>query len=142
MASGGWISGGLRSVGLGRLGSGAVAPPVAGFTGTPTTGTAPLVVAFTDTSTGTITSEQFDPGDGSGVQASVPAFHTYLSLGTYSPSLTVIGPGGTNTLTRTDYITVTGRGDVRTATWNAGPTPGWAATPPSVPPGWTADPGP
>lgn len=46
------------------------------------------------------------PGDGSGPYTSVPATHTYLFAGTYSPSLEVTGPGGSNTLTRTDYITV------------------------------------
>ncbi len=88
------------------FGSGSAFPPVAGFTGTPLTGFAPLTVFFTDTSTGTITSEQFDPGDSSGILTSVPASHVYVSVGTYSPSLLVIGPGGSDTLTRTGYITV------------------------------------
>lgn len=89
------------------FGQGAVAPPVAGFTGTPLTGSSPLTVFFTDTSAGSITSEQFDPGDSSGILTSVPASHIYVSAGTYSPSLTVTGPGGSDTLARTNYITVT-----------------------------------
>lgn len=106
MASAGWFSG-IGHWWLGRFGAPAIARPTANFTGTPTTGSAPLTVAYTDTSTGVITSRQFDPGDGSGIQTSVPAHHTYVSVGSYSPSLTVTGPGGSNTLTRTNYITVT-----------------------------------
>ena len=38
--------------------------PVAQFTGSPTNGAAPLVVTFTDTSTGTITNRYWTFGDG------------------------------------------------------------------------------
>jgi len=116
----GWFSGVPRWL-LGRLGSSGTTPPapVAGFTGTPLSGTAPLTVAFTDTSIGTITSRQFSPGDGTGPFTSVPATHAYANSGQYSPSLTVTGPGGSDTLTRTDYITVTAPVvDPWTVNWN------------------------
>lgn len=83
------------------------AAPVAGFIGSPLSGPATLTVGLTDTSTGVITLELFDPGDGTGILTSVPLTHAYVSVGTFSPSLTVSGPGGSNTLTRTNYITVT-----------------------------------
>jgi PKD repeat protein len=86
-------------------GTGALAP-VAGFTGAPTCGVAPLVVAFTDTSTGTITSRAWDFGDGHTSTNEHPV-NTYANAGTYTVSLTAVGPGGTNFLARADYIVVT-----------------------------------
>jgi PKD repeat protein len=83
---------------------GATAPPVAGFTGAPTSGTAPLPVTFTDASTGSITSRTWTFGDGGTSTAANPS-HTYAAAGTYTVSLTVTGPGGSNTLTRTNYVT-------------------------------------
>ena len=81
-------------------------PPVASFTGTPTTGSAPLNVAFTDVSTGQITAWSWSFGDNSSSAQSSPQ-HTYASVGTYTVSLTVSGPGGSNTITRPGYITAT-----------------------------------
>lgn len=78
----------------------------AAFTGSPISGTAPLAVNFTDASTGTITNRLWNFGDGSGSGAVSPA-HTFTNPGSYSVSLTVFGAGGSNTLTRSGYITVT-----------------------------------
>jgi PKD repeat protein len=61
-------------------------------------------VSFTDSSTGSITSYAWTFGDG-GTSSAVNPSHTYTSAGTYTVSLTVTGPGGSNTLTRTNYIT-------------------------------------
>lgn len=71
----------------------------------PTQGFAPLPVAFTDTSTGTVDSWLWKFGDGLTSTLESPT-HTYTLVGTHSVTLTVSGPGGTDTLTRTDYITV------------------------------------
>ncbi len=79
--------------------------PVGGFSGTPTSGTAPLVVAFTDGSTGNVTSYSWDFGDGNGSSAQNPN-HTYTSGGTYTVALTVTGPGGSDVFTATDYVDV------------------------------------
>ena len=79
-------------------------PPTASFTGTPTSGTIPLVVNFTDASTGSITGWSWDFGDGTTSTAQNPS-HTYGAAGTYTVSLTVTGPGGSNTQTRNNYIT-------------------------------------
>jgi len=81
-------------------------PPVAGFSGSPTSGDAPLTVQFTDESTGTITSWSWDFGDG-GSSAQQNPSHEYQSAGSYEVGLTVTGPGGSNTKTETDYINVT-----------------------------------
>jgi len=83
------------------------AAPVAGFTGSPTSGGVPLVVNFTDSSTGSITAWSWNFGDGTTKTVDFPGFtHTYSSQGTYTVSLKVIGPGGSDTKNRTNYITV------------------------------------
>ena len=81
--------------------------PRAGFTGTPLTGPAPLAVQFTDASTGSITTWAWTFGDGATSNQQSPS-HTYTSAGSYTVALTVVGSGGTNTLTRPGYVTVTG----------------------------------
>jgi PKD repeat protein len=82
---------------------------VAGFTGTPLSGSAPLTVNFTDASTGTITSRSWDFGDGATSTATNPS-HTYTSTGSFTVSLTVTGASGSNTLTRSGYVTVSAAG--------------------------------
>ncbi|HEY6167374.1 MAG TPA: PKD domain-containing protein, partial [Verrucomicrobiae bacterium] len=82
--------------------------PAASFTGTPTTGTRPLLVSFTDDSTGTITSRFWNFGDGFTTNTSATNLtHTYVNASTNTVTLTVSGPVGTNTLTRPAYILVT-----------------------------------
>jgi len=80
-------------------------PPLAGFSGTPTSGYAPLGVSFTDLSTGDITSRLWTFGDGETSTAQNPV-HTYDLPGVYTVSLEVTGPAGTDTHTEVDYITV------------------------------------
>ena len=82
------------------------AAPVADFSGSPTSGPAPLTVAFTDNSTGNITSRSWNFGD-SGNSSLVDPSHTYTTAGTYTVNLTVTGPGGSDTVSKTNYITVT-----------------------------------
>ena len=79
----------------------------AGFAATPTSGTAPLAVSFTDASTGTIASRLWDFGDGTTSTANNPS-HTYTSTGGFTVTLTVTGTNGSNTLTRTSYVIVSG----------------------------------
>jgi PKD repeat protein len=88
--------------------SGGVSPPTANFTGSPTGGTAPLPVNFTDSSSGSITNWFWDFGDGNTTNFAVTTnpSHTY-NAGTFTVSLTVSGVGGTNTLTRSNYIVAT-----------------------------------
>ncbi|MDD4253969.1 MAG: PKD domain-containing protein [Methanofollis sp.] len=80
-------------------------PLAADFTAEPTTGIAPLAVHFTDHSTGGPTSWAWDFGDGETSTEQHPA-HTYTAPGTYTVSLTVTNSGGSDTRTKTDYITV------------------------------------
>ena len=80
-------------------------PPVADFVGTPTSGTTPLDVSFTDQSTNNPTSWSWNFGDGSSSSASDPD-HTYTSVGSYTVSLTVSNADGSDTQTLTNYITV------------------------------------
>jgi len=98
-------------------GSGAIVP-VAQFTGSPTNGMAPLVVTFSNLSTGTITHVAWNFGDGGTSIATNPT-HTYTNAATFSVSLTVIGPAGSNTLNRSGYITV---GNPLAPVFTTGPT--------------------
>ncbi len=80
-------------------------PPIADFSGSPTNGTPPLTVTFTDSSTGTITNRFWNFGDGGTTNTSATnVVYTYTAAGTNDVSLTVSGPLGTNTLTQTAYI--------------------------------------
>lgn len=81
---------------------------IAGFVGTPTSGIAPLIVSFTNQSSGDYTSCSWTFGDGGMSTSCENPTHTYTAAGLYSVALTVSGPGGTDTLTRTDYIAVYG----------------------------------
>ena len=83
--------------------------PVAAFTGTPLTGTAPLEVKFTDSSTGSsITSRRWDFGDGnvSNYAVSTNPVHRYTSAGTYTVNLTVTNAGGSDSLKHTNFIII------------------------------------
>ena len=82
----------------------AVPAPVAAFSGTPLSGTVPLSVAFTDASTGTISSWSWNFGDGEASTLQNPT-HNYVASGTYTVALTVTGPGGSDPETKVGYIT-------------------------------------
>ncbi|MFO8011651.1 MAG: S8 family serine peptidase [Dehalococcoidia bacterium] len=79
--------------------------PMADFTTINTSGTEPLLILFTDLSVGDIANWQWDFGDGETSSKKNPS-HWYNDPGTYTVSLTVSGPLGTDTETKTDYITV------------------------------------
>jgi PKD repeat protein len=83
-----------------------VHPPLyAAFTASPTLGFAPLTVTFTNTSGGDYNTSLWDFGDGVTSTLDSPT-HTYTLPGTHTVTLTVSGPGGTDTATRAGYITV------------------------------------
>lgn len=79
--------------------------PVADFSATPETGLSPLTVAFTDNSSGTISSWSWNFGDGNTSTAQNPT-HDYASPGTYQVYLTVTGPAGEDTIGKKDYVAV------------------------------------
>ena len=87
------------------------APPVASFSGTPTTGIAPLTVQFNDTSTNTPTTWNWNFGDG-GTSTLQNLTHIYNTNGTYPVFLNATNAAGSNTFTQSNYITVgSGPGD-------------------------------
>jgi len=81
-------------------------PPVAAFSGTPTSGYAPLTVTFTDASTNNPTSWAWTFGDGGTSTLKNPS-HTYTTAGTYTVVLTAANAYGSDSETKTNYITVT-----------------------------------
>jgi PKD repeat protein len=99
------------------------AAPGANFTASVVDGIAPLAVDFADLSTGAITAWSWDFGDGVSSTLASPT-HVYAAPGLYSVALTVTGPGGTNTLLRTDLISV--RHAVPVADFSATPREGFA----------------
>jgi PKD repeat protein len=80
---------------------------VADFSGSPQTGAAPLAVQFTDISLGNPTSWSWAFGDGETSNVRNPQ-HTYAGPGTYNVGLTVTNAGGSSSITKNAYITVTG----------------------------------
>jgi PKD repeat protein len=81
-------------------------PPVASFSGSPTSGTEPLMVTFTDISTGSITNRFWDFGDSTTTNVTTNIVsHTYAA-GMYGVTLIVSGPGGTGTNSQPNYISV------------------------------------
>lgn len=80
--------------------------PNAQFTASPTTGTAPLTVYFTDQSTNSPTSWSWNFGDGETSTAQSPS-HIYTSSGTYTVSLTVANAAGSDAETKQNHISVT-----------------------------------
>ncbi|HWQ65909.1 MAG TPA: PKD domain-containing protein [Methanospirillum sp.] len=85
---------------------------VADFTGDPISGATPLMVQFTDLSTGTPTMWAWDFGDGSTGVVADPV-HIYEKPGNYTVSLTASDQFGlSNKKVRTNYITVVNQGDL------------------------------
>jgi PKD repeat protein len=95
----------LAANGVVTFNTGSTPPPVAGFTGTPTTGFTPLQVVFTNTSTGSITNWLWNFGDGHSITNSAASnvTNTY-AVGSYTVTLIVTGAGGASTNVQTSYI--------------------------------------
>jgi PKD repeat protein len=83
-------------------------PLIADFTAAPTVGSAPLSVAFTDTSTGSATGWAWDfENDGVIDSTERNPSHSYTTPGTYTVRLAVAdAAGNADTKTRTDYVLV------------------------------------
>jgi len=98
---------------------GPVAPPsapVAAFSGSPTSGEAPLTVAFADQSTGTPSTWSWSFGDGGTSTAQNPS-HVYTAPGTYNVTLTVTNSAGSDSETKSGYVRVTTPGGSGTLTF-------------------------
>ncbi|WP_292387532.1 PGF-pre-PGF domain-containing protein [Methanosarcina sp. UBA5] len=83
-------------------------PPVAEFTANTTYGAAPLVVLFTDNSTGGVpTSWIWNFGDRTYSKHAMNATHTFTKPGSYTISLTAGNDAGNNKVVKPNYIVVT-----------------------------------
>jgi PKD repeat protein len=88
----------------------AILPPAANFTANATSGNAPFLVQFNNTSSGNVTTHAWDFNNDGSVDSMVEnPVHTYTNPGMYTVNLTVIGPGGSDSKVRTDYIAVTAK---------------------------------
>jgi PKD repeat protein len=81
--------------------------PVAAFSASPTNTYVMGTVVFTDASTNTPTSWLWDFGDGSQSTSQNPSY-AYSAAGTYTVSLTATNVYGSDTMTKTGYITISG----------------------------------
>ncbi len=90
-------------------------PPVAAFTASPTTVTTGQSIQFTDQSTNSPISWSWDFGDGGRSSIQNPS-HAYLIKGTYTVSLMVTNNYGSDTETKTNYISVSESGSSDTST--------------------------
>ena len=77
--------------------------PAANFSATPASGCTPIVVQFTDLSTGSPTSWSWNLGNGTTSTQQNPST-TYTLPGSYTITLTVTNSNGTNTKTVAGYI--------------------------------------
>jgi PKD repeat protein len=81
--------------------------PSANFDAWGLSGTAPFTTAMHIIDPSNITSCSWNYGDGqTGTSCASSHNHTYNNAGTFTVSLTVSGTGGSNSMTRTNYITV------------------------------------
>jgi hypothetical protein len=78
--------------------------PTANFSAAPISGIAPLLVSFTNTSTGDYASCSWNFGDGTTSSDCKSPSHVYQTPGRYTVTLALSGPIGNDQLTRIDYI--------------------------------------
>lgn len=97
------------------------AAPVADFTGSPASGYYPMTVHFSDASVGNVSTYSWNFGDGTYSALKAPV-HTYTWPGTFTVSLTVTGPGGSDTETKPSFISTNVQ--TPTADFSASPTSG------------------
>ncbi len=82
-----------------------IPPPAASFTVSPAVGEAPHAVAFSDTSTGEIENRIWEFGDGETSTEESPQ-HIYETAGSYTVTLSLVGPGGVDATTIQGAVTV------------------------------------
>jgi PKD repeat protein len=100
-------------------------PPVAAFTGAPISGVLPLTVTFTNLTAGLATNYTWDFGDGTFSSVIHPA-KTYSNASVYTVSLNATGPGGSQLVVLTNFITVTNPPPAPLAAFSGTPTTGVA----------------
>ncbi|MGB9941312.1 PKD domain-containing protein [Methanosarcina sp.] len=99
--------------------------PISKFSASPTSGSMPLTVHFTDQSTGSPASWKWSFGDGNTSTERNPV-HTYNKSGLYSVTLTAGNANGSNALTKTGYIAVSSVLNTPVASFSSFPTSGKA----------------
>jgi PKD repeat protein len=87
--------------------------PQANFTASRTRGPAPLTVNFTDQSTNSPTDWSWTFGDG-GTSSEASPSHAYVDLGTYTVTLEVSNASGTDSVSKTNFVSVT---DITARPW-------------------------
>ena len=109
------------------IGSIPLDPPVADYSANVTSGNAPLLVAFTDTSTGVVTTRFWDFGDGNMAWANetLAVSHTYSYAGTFNVSLTAANADGRDTITKEGYVQVNPSGNPPAAWFTSSPMSGY-----------------
>jgi PKD repeat protein len=80
--------------------------PVATFSASLTSGVAPLSVTFSDQSTNSPTAWNWNFGDGTANSTVQNPIHTYSIAGNFTVVLTATNAAGSNTITKSKYITV------------------------------------
>jgi PKD repeat protein len=65
------------------------------------------MVTFSNLSTGQVTTCAWTFGDGGISTLCGPVTYSYVAAGAYTVTLTVTGPGGSDTATKVNYVTVT-----------------------------------
>jgi tripartite motif-containing protein 71 len=93
------------------------------FSASPTSGKAPLTVNFTDKSTNSPTSWNWNFGDGNTSTEQNPV-HTYSKVGQYTVKLKVKNAAGSSTISKSDYIKVINPFKAPNAAFSAKPTSG------------------
>jgi YVTN family beta-propeller protein len=105
--------------------SNGVNAPDAAFTASQTSGNAPLNVSFNDKSTGSPTSWKWYFGDSTNSTQQNPV-HTFSKLGLYTVTLSASNAGGSSSVTKSIYITVSNGVNAPVAAFSAVPTSGSA----------------
>jgi len=109
---------------LNAVGSSCTDPPVANFSGTPQSGDYPLQVSFTDLSTNSPTSWEWDFGDGTPHEYVKNPIHTYTAANQYTVTLTATNACGSDVEQKVNYITVSEPSNPPVAAFTANPTSG------------------
>jgi PKD repeat protein len=91
----------------------------AGFSANKTSGDLPLTVKFTDTTNGAVSWEWDFDGDGTVDSTEQNPVHTYTSSGDYTVKLTAYGNGNSDSVIKSDYISVSS-GSVTPSSLEAG----------------------
>jgi PKD repeat protein len=94
-------------------------PPTAAFNADKTSGDAPLVVTYTDASTGSPTSWAWNFGDQTTSNVQNPPPHTYSTAGDYTVTLTASNAGGSSSAQQTIHVTAPVPVPIADFTWAA-----------------------